>query len=186
MEAILTIGNGHHTRNLSGFFTKIFGGSNIFMELRVFRNSANSWDIAVYHVSYVHHTIVQVVHSGTRFIPNFENYINPPNPSGDTIYNITEYKGSMDVDSLFVNKKNPLDTSTISLAIGDGKTGFHHFDTGKFGMYANGTIIQDFYVGHEPVCANGLGSYPTIKKMTKAQYNALAVKHNSVIYFITE
>lgn len=101
MEAILTIGNGHHTRNLSGFFTKIFGGSNIFTELRVFRNSNNSWDIAVYHGSYVHNTIVQVVHSGERFIPNFKNYVNTPNPSGDNIYNITEYKGNgMDIGAL--------------------------------------------------------------------------------------
>lgn len=75
---------------------------------------------------------------------------------------------------------------TISLAIGDGKTGFHYFDNGKIAMYANGQILQDFYQGHEPVCASGLGQYPTIKKMTKAQYDALAVKHNSVIYFITE
>lgn len=101
MEANLTIGNGNHTRNLSGFFTKIFGGSNIFTEMRVFRNSANSWDIAVYHGSFVHKTIVQVVHSGTRFIPNFKNYINTPNPSGDNIYNITEYKGNgMDIGAL--------------------------------------------------------------------------------------
>ena len=101
MEAILTIGNGHHTRNLSGFFTKIFGGSNIFTELRVFRNSNNSWDIAVLHESFAHRTIVQVAHSGTRFIPNFQNYINTPNPSGDTIYNITEYKGNaMDIGGL--------------------------------------------------------------------------------------
>ena len=101
MEAILTIGNGQHTRNLSGFFTKIFGGSNIFTELRVFRNSANSWDISVYHQSFAHRTIVQVAHSGTRFIPNFQNQINTPNPSGDTIYNITEYKGNaMDIGGL--------------------------------------------------------------------------------------
>ena len=102
MEAILTIGNGNHERNFSGFFTKIFGGSNIFTELRVFRNSTNtSWDIAVYHGSYVHNTIVQVVHSGERFIPNFKNYINTPNPSGNNIYNITEYKGNgMDIGAL--------------------------------------------------------------------------------------
>lgn len=102
MEAILTIGNGNHERNFSGFFTKIFGGSNIFTELRVFRNSTNtSWDIAVYHSSYVHNTIVQVAHSGTRFIPNFQNYINTPNPSGNNIYNITEYKGNaMDIGAL--------------------------------------------------------------------------------------
>lgn len=101
MEAILTIGNGQHTRNLSGFFTKIFGGSNIFTELRVFRNSVNSWDISVYHQSFVHRTIVQVAHSGRRFIPNFQNQINTPNPSGDTIYNITEYKGNaMDIGGL--------------------------------------------------------------------------------------
>lgn len=101
MEAILTIGNGQHTRNFSGFFTKIFGGSNIFTELRVFRNSVNSWDIAVLHESFAHKTIVQVAHSGERFIPSFENYINTPNPSGDTIYNITEYKGNaMDIGGL--------------------------------------------------------------------------------------
>lgn len=102
MEAILTIGNGNHERNFSGFFTKIFGGTNIFTELRVFRNSTNtSWDIAVYHQSYVHNTIVQVVHSGERFIPNFQNYINTPNPSGNKIYNITEYKGNaMDIGAL--------------------------------------------------------------------------------------
>lgn len=101
MEAILTIGNGQHTRNFSGFFTKIFGGSNIFTELRVFRNSVNSWDIAVLHESFAHKTIVQVAHSGTRFIPNFQNQINTPNPSGDTIYNITEYKGNgMDIGAL--------------------------------------------------------------------------------------
>lgn len=101
MEAILTIGNGQHTRNFSGFFTKIFGGSNIFTELRVFRNSVNSWDIAVLHESFAHKTIVQVAHSGERFIPNFQNQINTPNPSGDTIYNITEYKGNgMDIGSL--------------------------------------------------------------------------------------
>ena len=101
MEAILTIGNGQHTRNFSGFFTKIFGGTNIFSELRVFRNSVNSWDIAVLHESFAHKTIVQVAHSGTRFIPNFQNQINTPNPSGDTIYNITEYKGNaMDIGGL--------------------------------------------------------------------------------------
>lgn len=101
MEAILTIGNGQHTRNFSGFFTKIFGGSNIFTELRVFRNSVNSWDIAVLHESFAHKTIVQVAHSGERFIPNFQNQINTPNPSGDTIYNITEYKGNaMDIGGL--------------------------------------------------------------------------------------
>lgn len=101
MEAILTIGNGQHTRNFSGFFTKIFGGSNIFTELRVFRNSVNSWDISVLHESFAHKTIVQVAHSGTRFIPNFQNQINTPNPSGDTIYNITEYKGNaMDIGGL--------------------------------------------------------------------------------------
>ena len=101
MEAILTIGNGNHERNFSGFFTKIFGGSNIFTELRVFRNSANSWDISVYHESFAHKTIVQVAHSGERFIPNFQNQINTPNPSGDTIYNITEYKGNaMDIGGL--------------------------------------------------------------------------------------
>lgn len=101
MEAILTIGNGQHTRNFSGFFTKIFGGSNIFTELRVFRNSVNSWDIAVLHESFAHKTIVQVAHSGERFIPNFQNQINTPNPSGDTIYNITEYKGNgMDIGAL--------------------------------------------------------------------------------------
>ena len=101
MEAILTIGNGNHTRNFAGFFTKIFGGSNIFTELRVFRNSANSWDIAVLDGAYVHNTIVQVAHSGTRFIPNFQNQVNTPNPSGDTIYNITEYKGNaMDIGGL--------------------------------------------------------------------------------------
>ena len=53
-------------------------------------------------------------------------------------------------------------------------------------MYANGNLLQDFYVGHEPVCANGLGRYPTIQKMTKAQYDALAIKGDNVIYFITE
>lgn len=101
MEAILTIGNGQHTRNFSWFFTKIFGGSNILTELRVFRNSVNSWDIAVLHESFAHRTIVQVAHSGTRFIPNFQNQINTPNPSGDTIYNITEYKGNaMDIGGL--------------------------------------------------------------------------------------
>lgn len=87
---------------------------------------------------------------------------------------------------VFANRKTEWEAPTISLAIGDGKTGFHHFDTGKFGIYANGQILQDFYQGHEPVCANGLGQYPTIIKMTKAQYDALAIKANSVIYFITE
>lgn len=87
---------------------------------------------------------------------------------------------------VFANRKTPWEAPTISLAIGDGKTGFHHFDTGKFGLYANGQILQDFYQGHEPVCANGLGQYPTIMKMTKAQYDAIAVKGNNCIYFITE
>ena len=101
MEAILTIGNGQHTRNFSGFYTKIFGGSNIFTELRVFRNSVNSWDIAVLHESFAHKTIVQVAHSGERFIPSFENYNNTPNLSGDNVYNITEYKGNaMDIGGL--------------------------------------------------------------------------------------
>lgn len=96
--------------------------------------------------------------------------------SGDQILN----------NKLYVDSKNNGQTPTISLAIGDGKTGFHNFDTGKFGLYANGQILQDFYQGHEPVCANGLGQYPTIKKMTKAQYDAIAMKENNVIYFITE
>lgn len=87
---------------------------------------------------------------------------------------------------VFANRKTEWEAPTISLAIGDGKTGFHHFNTGKFGMYSNGNLLQDFYVGHEPVCANGLGQYPTIIKMTKAQYDALAIKENNVIYFITE
>ena len=91
MEAMLTIGNGYHTRNLSGFFTKIFGGSNIFTILRVSRNNENSWDIAVYHESFAHKTIVQVAHSGTRFIPSFIN-LSFPNVSGDTVYDIPENK----------------------------------------------------------------------------------------------
>ena len=89
-------------------------------------------------------------------------------------------------NKIFANRYIDYDSAKISLAIGDGNTGFHYFETGKFGIYANGTILQDFYVGHEPVCANGLGQYPTIKKMTKAQYGAIAVKENNVIYFITE
>ena len=100
MEAILTIGNRNHTRNFSGFYTKIFGGSKIFSILRVSRNNENSWDIAVYHESFVHNTIVQIAHSGTRFIPSFIN-LSFPNVSGNNVYDITEYKGNgMDIDSL--------------------------------------------------------------------------------------
>ena len=93
MEVMLTIGNGHHTRNLSGFFTKIFGGTNLLTILRVSRKSANSWDIFAYHWSFSHSTIVQVAHSGTQFIPSF-THINPPETSGDNVYDIPENKGN--------------------------------------------------------------------------------------------
>ena len=91
MEAMLTIGNGHHTRNLSGFFTKIFGGTNLLTILRVSRKSANSWDIFAYHWSFSHSTIVQIAHSGTQFIPSF-SHSNPPEISGDNVYDISENK----------------------------------------------------------------------------------------------